>query len=162
MARSVVEGALDDAADVADVLPGGELGDDAAPFPVDLRLRGDRVRSARATGRSRSPLSETTAAAVSSHDVSMASTVVIGARRLRRRPPRRLSSKGGRQIPCSVTMPVTRSCGVTSKAGFQTPAPAGATRDDPRCVTSRPLRSSIGIASPSGVPRSMVEVGAAT
>ena len=41
---AVVESTLHDAADVADVLAGGELGDDATPFPVNVRLRGDRVR----------------------------------------------------------------------------------------------------------------------
>ena len=40
--------------------------------------------------------------------------------------------------------------------------PAGATCEPPTCVTSRALRSSIGMWSPSGVRRSIVESGAAT
>jgi len=40
----LVERALDDAADVADVLSGRELGDDPAPLTVDRHLRRDLVR----------------------------------------------------------------------------------------------------------------------
>ena len=53
-------------------------------------------------------------------------------------------------------------CGVTSKDGLRTCAPSGASWVLPTCVTSRALRSSIGIASPSVVARSIVDHGAAT
>src|SRR5204862_6418739 len=41
----LVERAVDNAADVADVLPRRQLGNDAAPFAMDLRLRRDNVRA---------------------------------------------------------------------------------------------------------------------
>ena len=84
---------LDDAADVADVLPRRELGDDAAPLAVDGGLRGDDAGADAARGGAASPVSATTAAAVSSHEVSMASRF-IGRRpatRLRRRLLQRLA-----------------------------------------------------------------------
>jgi hypothetical protein len=52
--------------------------------------------------------------------------------------------------------------GVTSNDGLRTCAPSGASWLLPTCVTSRGLRSSIGIASPSLVDRSIVDHGAAT
>src|SRR5262245_35690086 len=71
------------------------------------------------------------------------------------------SVNGGRQMPRSVMMPAIRWCGVTSKAGFQTFAPSGASCAPLMCVTSLACRSSIGIREPSGVFRSTVESGAA-
>jgi hypothetical protein len=65
-------------------------------------------------------------------------------------------------MPFSVMMPAMNRCGVTSKAGFQIFASFGATWVTPTCVTSRPLRSSIGMCEPSGVRRSIVDSGAAT
>ena len=69
---------------------------------------------------------------------------------------------GARKMPRSVMIPAIRWCGVTSNAGFQTSAPSGVSCAPPTCVTSRALRSSIGICAPSGVVRSIVESGAAT
>ncbi len=46
------------------------------------------------------------------------------------------SVKGGRITPASVMMAVMSSCGVTSKAGFQTATPSGAVRTPPTWVTS--------------------------
>ena len=46
--------------------------------------------------------------------------------------------------------------------GLRMRAPSGVRRFGPTCVTSRALRSSIGMCDPSGVSRSMVESGAAT
>ena len=43
-------------------------------------------------------------------------------------------------MPFSVMKPWTRRPGVTSKAGFQTLAPSGATLVPPKWVTSRALR----------------------
>ena len=59
-------------------------------------------------------------------------------------------------------MAVTYALGVTSNAGFLIFAPSGVIRIEPTWVTSRAWRSSIGIPDPSGVSRSMVEIGAAT
>ena len=56
------------------------------------------------------------------------------------------SAKGGRITPASVMMAVISSCGVTSKAGFQTATPSGAVRVPPTWVTSSGARSSMGIA----------------
>src|SRR6185312_6640341 len=53
----------------------------------------------------------------------------------------------------SVTIAVTRSCGVTSKAGLTASA---------HCVISPGPRSSMGTAAPYGVSRSMVDSGATT
>lgn len=68
-------------------------------------------------------------------------------------------------------MPAMSFAGVTSNAGFRADAPFGASRTLP-CVplSSRPLaystssspRSSMGIAPPSGHPKSIVLSGAAT
>ena len=52
------------------------------------------------------------------------------------------------------------SAGVTSKAGFRTSVPAGAMRTPRTIRTSSALRSSIGMAAPSGVSRSTELVGA--
>ena len=65
-------------------------------------------------------------------------------------------------MPRSVMIAVTNFAGVTSKAGLRMRAPSGVRRLGPTCVTSRALRSSIGMRDPSGVSRSMVEIGAAT
>ena len=72
------------------------------------------------------------------------------------------SEYGARAMPRSVMMAVTYLCGVTSNAGFRTLAASGVSRAGPRCVTSFAFRSSIGIPLPSGVARSIVEMGAAT
>jgi hypothetical protein len=72
---------------------------------------------------------------------------------------RRPASNGARTTPSSVTIPVMRSDGVMSKAGFLTSVPAGATRMPRNSRISSALRSSIGMAEPSGVPRSTELVG---
>ena len=55
----------------------------------------------------------------------------------------------GRKAPFSVTIPVMRRAGVTSKAGFSVATPSGAIWVLPKtCVISRPFRCSIGIWSP--------------
>ena len=64
---------------------------------------------------------------------------------------RRPGSKGARMTPSSVTIPVMSSAGVTSKAGLRTSVPAGAMRTPRMTRTSSALRSSIGMAAPSGV-----------
>ena len=74
-------------------------------------------------------------------------------------------------MPRSVTMPVTRRAGVTSKAGLAAGLPGEAistvTMAPPSlrpviCVTSRALRSSMGIsATPSARFQSIVEAGSA-
>ena len=58
-------------------------------------------------------------------------------------------------MPRSVMIAVTYFAGVTSNAGLRTCAPSGVSRAAPTCVTSRSLRSSIGIPLPSGVLRSI-------
>src|SRR4051794_2519207 len=68
----------------------------------------------------------------------------------------------GREIPRSVTIAVTSSAGVTSKAGFQTLIPLGADGWPRQPVSSPAARSSIGIELPFAVERSTVELGAAT
>ena len=57
---------------------------------------------------------------------------------------------------------VISSLGVTSKAGLAILMPLGAIWRSKTCVTSRGGRSSIGICSPRGQARSIVEIGAAT
>ena len=66
----LLERLLDDAADVAHVLARRQLRHDAAPLAMDVGLRRDDVREER-HGRAASPVSARTAAAVSSHDVSI-------------------------------------------------------------------------------------------
>ena len=56
-------------------------------------------------------------------------------------------------MPCSVTIAVISSAGVTSNAGL---------RAAKRVVSSAPERSSIGISAPVGVSGSTVELGATT
>ena len=63
----------------------------------------------------------------------------------------RLLVRAARAMPRSVMIAVTYFAGVTSNAGLRMRAPSGVSRDDPTCVTSRSLRSSIGIRLPSGV-----------
>ena len=63
----------------------------------------------------------------------------------------------GATTPRSVTIAVTSSAGVTSKAGFHTPTPLGAERWPRQAMISSGERSSIGIAAPLGVAGSMVE-----
>ena len=65
-------------------------------------------------------------------------------------------------MPRSVMMAVTYSLGVTSKAGLRIRAAGGVSRIGPRWVTSFAFRSSMGIFVPSGVDKSIVEIGAAT
>ena len=65
-------------------------------------------------------------------------------------------------MPRSVMIAVMNLCGVTSKDGLRTGAPSGASWVLPTCVTSRRSRSSIGMAEPSAVARSIVDHGAAT
>ena len=130
-----------------------------------------RRSSGASHGRAGSSTSSTTAAAVSSQEVSMP--------RIRMRPTSRSAlrrragvdgarQRGGsrcmarRKMPRSVMMPAIRRCGVTSNAGLRMSAPTGVSRRVLRCVTSRWSRSSIGMCAPSGVARSMVETGAAT
>jgi sugar lactone lactonase YvrE len=72
------------------------------------------------------------------------------------------SEYGARNTPRSVMMAVTYFAGVTSNAGLQMPTPCGVSCLPPWWVTSTALRSSIGIASPVAVARSMVDHGAAT
>ena len=73
---AVEQRALDDAADVADVLARRQLRHDAAPLAMDRRPARRRRSSGVATGRAASPVSSTTAAAVSSQDVSMPRTII--------------------------------------------------------------------------------------
>src|SRR5262245_1083224 len=138
-----------------------------------------------AQGFAASPVSSTTAADVSSQDVSIPrisigdpttvyhedSKAMLRAFVKDRRhlvmasgSNARLSDSlyGGLKMPRSVMMPVMKRCGVTSNAGFQTSASAGDICEPPTCVTSRALRSSIGMPAPSAVFRSMVDNGAAT
>ncbi len=72
------------------------------------------------------------------------------------------SEYGARSTPRSVMMAVTYFAGVTSKAGLQMPTPCGVSCLPPWWVTSTALRSSIGMASPVAVARSIVDHGAAT
>jgi hypothetical protein len=74
---------------------------------------------------------------------------------------RRESAYGAFATPISVMMPAISSFGVTSKAGCRTGTPSGRISVSPTFATSARPRSSIGIASPWGVSRSTVEVGAA-
>ena len=74
----------------------------------------------------------------------------------------RLARNGGRATPCSVMMAATSFAGVISNAGLATVTPDGATSVPLMWVISRGSRSSMGMASPEGVARSTVLVGAAT
>ena len=66
-------------------------------------------------------------------------------------------------MPRSVMMPVMSDRSVTSKAGLKTFTPSGAMRRSYHIsVTSSPGRCSMGIAAPSGIDMSMVELGAQT
>ncbi len=60
------------------------------------------------------------------------------------------SPSAGRMTRRSVTIAVTRSAGVTSKARFNARDPAGAVRRPPNASTSSSSRSSISISSPDG------------
>ena len=59
-------------------------------------------------------------------------------------------------------MAPTYRAGVTSKAGFSTAVPTGATRRPDTWVTSAAARCSMGIPPPEASVRSSVEIGAAT
>src|SRR5262252_889612 len=112
-------------------------------------------------GFAASPVSSTTAADVSSQDVSIPrisiSTLQEGGiaglqeGKVEGLPPSlypfcnsailpfskaffRDSVYGALKMPFSVMMPAISRCGVTSNPGFQTLAPAGATCDEPTCV----------------------------
>src|SRR3989337_2817428 len=69
----------------------------------------------------------------------------------------------GLKLPFSVMMAVIYFAGVTSNAGFATFTLSGAICVLPKmCVTSIGFLSSIGINSPDGIDKSIVDVGAAT
>ena len=68
----------------------------------------------------------------------------------------RATSDGG-NVPCSVITRVTRSAGVTSKAGFHTSTPSMG-----RGSTSAGSRSSMGMSAPVAQAASTVDAGAAT
>src|SRR5438876_9397183 len=72
----------------------------------------------------------------------------------------RASRYGAQAMPRSVMIAVIMDAGVTSKAGCRALVPWGASLRPRTVVTSSTERSSIGIMSPFGVDRSMVEVGA--
>ncbi len=65
-------------------------------------------------------------------------------------------------MPRSVMMAVTNSLGVMSNAGCAASTPSGAMRCLFTCTTSSTLRSSMGMSSPDGSDKSIVEIGAAT
>ena len=62
----------------------------------------------------------------------------------------------------SQTMAVINPAGVTSNAGLKTPTPSGALAQPWKRVTSRGLRSSMGISSPLSIEKSKLERGATT
>ena len=68
-----------------------------------------------------------------------------------------VSRYGGRKTPRSVMIAVMYWLGVTSKAGLRTFAPSGASWCLPTCVTSRGLRSSMGM--PDAVGGGQVDGG---
>ena len=65
-------------------------------------------------------------------------------------------------MPTSVTIAVTSRAGVTSNAGLRTAAPAGAIEAPAEGADLVGIALLDAIAAPSGVARSIVEVGAAT
>ena len=77
-----------------------------------------------------------------------------------------LFTSSGFTMPFSVTMPVMKRAGVTSKAGLAARAPLGEMRtrrtpSDTQC-TSASSRSSMGMSAPVRHSKSIVELGAAT
>ena len=72
------------------------------------------------------------------------------------------AANGGRRTPASVTKAVMRAAGVTSKAGFQTPAASGATRAPASVLTSAAGRCSISMAAPSAASGSNDDSGPTT
>ena len=72
------------------------------------------------------------------------------------------SPAAGRITRRSVTIAVTRSAGVTSKARFNARAPRGAVATPPSASTSSSSRTSISMPSPDSVAGSSVDSGAAT
>jgi len=69
---------------------------------------------------------------------------------------------GGRSTPASVMNAVTSAAGVTSKAGFQTPAASGASREPATVLTSAAGRCSMTIREPSAASGSNEESGPTT
>src|SRR5262245_10597778 len=144
------------------MLPRRKLGHDAAPLAVNRHLRGDYVRPDRPRLVGVPGLFDNGRRCLvagrfdAEYEHYEAATVVL------EKAAARDSAYGGRNTPRSVMMPVMRRCGVTSNAGLRTKAPSGASRLPARWVTSCALRSSIGMCWPSGVSRSIVELGAAT
>ena len=69
---------------------------------------------------------------------------------------------GGRRTPASVTKAVMRAAGVTSKAGFQTPAASGASWAPASVLTSAAGRCSISMAAPSAASGSNDDSGLTT
>ena len=112
----VVERAIDDAADVAEMLSRGQFRHHAAPVAVNGRLRGDDTERT-AQGRARSPVSRqrTPQSRRTRFDprIRMGSGVSDS-----RRTPRERLGYGARKIPRSVMMPAIRAFGDTSKAEF--------------------------------------------
>ncbi|SLJ43156.1 Uncharacterised protein [Mycobacteroides abscessus subsp. abscessus] len=64
--------------------------------------------------------------------------------------------------PCSVTTAVTRSAGVTSKAGLNAAVPTGAVAVPANAVTSSAARSSTTMSRQLAVAGSRVDSGATT
>ena len=94
------EGFLDDAADIPDVLPGRELGNDAAPFPMDRGLgrddvRANRPRTLRLSGFGDDRRRRLVARCFDGQDVQETASKAL----------RSDSEYGGRMMPVSVMIP---------------------------------------------------------
>ena len=118
---------LDDAADVADVLTRGQLGDDAAPLAVNRRLRRDDVRADR-QGRAGSP-----------------------SRRRRPRPSRRRRSRC-RDVHGDGARP-PRAAGASASREQARPEDAAFGDDAGDVAVRRDVERGLRIFAPSGVSR---------
>src|SRR5262249_44017984 len=153
----VSEGALDDAADIPDVLARGQLGDHAAPLAMDRHLGGDHIGSNRPGPGPLAGFFDDGGGGFVAGGFDAEDSEMFHARTPGSISNARFNDSmyGGRKMPRSVMMPAIRWCGVTSNAGFQTSAPSGAICEPPTWVTSFAFRSSIGMREPSGVCRSI-------
>ena len=124
----LLERALDDAADVAQVLARCEFGHDASPLAVNRDLRRDDAREhppTAAFGSRHDGGGGLVAAALDAEDAHQRTPASTGASPAsakatadRSKSACRDSVYGARATPRSVMMPAIRRCGVTSNAGL--------------------------------------------
>src|SRR4030095_4810222 len=101
------------------------LGHDAAPFAMDVSLRGDDVRTQNPPPVGRGALLDDRGGGLVAGRLDTEHQHQVVAAGARPTSAASDSTYGGRAMPRSVMMPAIRGCGVTSKAGLRIFAPSG-------------------------------------